>query len=99
MLRSGVFRLQVTQIAHPMPPQAAVEARARDIRVQELPHHREQVVDRHQQRLAQDNRHRPLRGRKCRLKPVRRLAAVMHRVAMLPIVDRLLGRAEPRRKG
>ena len=90
VLRSGVASLQVTQIAHPMPPQAAVEARARHIRVQELADHGQQVVDGHQQRLAQDNRHRLLRGRECCLKPVRRVAAVLHTVAMLPFVDGLL---------
>ena len=37
VLRSGVFRLQIAQIANPMPPQTPVEARTRDIRVQELP--------------------------------------------------------------
>jgi hypothetical protein len=83
-----------------MPPPAAFEARARDIRVQELPHHRKQVVERNQHRLCRGQPPPPLAdARKWRLKPVRRVASIMHRVAMLPLVDRLLGRAEPRRKG
>ena len=90
VLRSGVASLQVTQIAHPMPPQAAVEARARHIRVQEFADNGEQVVDGHQQRLAQNGRHRLLRRRQRGLQPVRRVAAVMHTVAMLPLVDGLL---------
>ena len=56
VLRPGRCRLQIAQIAHAMPPQAAVETRARDLRVQDLPHHRQQVIDRHQQCPAQDNR-------------------------------------------
>ena len=36
VLRSGRFRLQIAQIADAMPPQTAVQARARDLRVQEL---------------------------------------------------------------
>ena len=37
VLRSGAFRLQIAQIANPMPPQAAVQPRARDLRVEKLP--------------------------------------------------------------
>ncbi len=47
MLRTGIFRLQVVQIAHAMTAQAAVAARARDLRVQELPDRRQQVIERH----------------------------------------------------
>jgi|GEM_PF-3116019 len=99
VLGSGVFRLQIAQIANPMPPQTPVQPRARDLRVQELAHQGEQVVDRHQQRFAQDDRHRLLRRGQGRLQPVRCVAAVMHAVAMLPFVDGLLGRPEPLRQG
>ena len=55
---------------------------------------RQQVVDRHQQRLAQNHRN----GLLCRcrrgLQPVRRVAAIMDAVAVPPFVDRVLGRAE-----
>ena len=98
VLWPGGFRLQIAQIAHPVPPQAAVEARARNLGVQELADHGERVVDRHQQRLAQNDRHRLLRRGQGRLQPVRCVAAIMHAVAVLPLVDGLLGRPEPLRK-
>ena len=94
-----VFRLQIAQIAHPMPPQTPVKPGARDLRVEKLPHHRQQVIDRHQQRLAQDDRYCLLRRRQRGLQPVRRVAAVMHALTMPPFVDGLLGRAEPLRQG
>ncbi len=37
VLRSGAFRLQIAQIANPMPPQTPVKPRARDLRVEKLP--------------------------------------------------------------
>ena len=74
---------------------AADDGRARHLRVQELAHHRQQVIKRHPQRLAQDNCHRLLRRGQRGLQPVRGVAAVMHRVAMLPFGDGLLGRPEP----
>ena len=79
-------------------PQVMYEGARWIVRVEELPHHRKQVVDRHQQRLAQDHRHGLLRRGQSRLQPVRRVAAVMHRVSVLPFVDGLLGRAEPFRQ-
>jgi hypothetical protein len=72
-----------------MPAQTAVETRARDIRIQELAHHRQQVVKRDQQRLAQRHGDGLLRGRQGRLQPVRRVAAIRHTVALAPFVDRL----------
>ena len=61
---------------------------------------REQVVDRHTKRLAQNNRDRLPCRRQYRLPVVRRVAAVVDAVAMLPFADRLSGRAEPlRRRG
>ena len=92
------FRLQVAQIAHAMAAQTAVEAGARGLRVQELPHHREQVVERHQQRPAQGHRNRLLRRGQRRLQLVRRVAAVVNAVAMFPFVNGLLGRAEALRQ-
>lgn len=41
-----VLGLQVTQIYHIMPTQAAVQARAGRIRAQELAHHRQQIIER-----------------------------------------------------
>ncbi len=98
VLRPGRLRLQIAQVAHPMAAQTTVEARARDIRIEKLPDHRQQVVDRHQQGFAQHHRHRLLRRCQCGLKPMRRVAAVMNAVAMPPFVDGLLSRAEPFRQ-
>jgi hypothetical protein len=39
-------RLQGAQVAHAMPAQAAVQPGTRNMRVQELPHHRQQVIQR-----------------------------------------------------
>jgi len=73
------------------PAQAAVETRARDVRVQELAHHREQVVERQQQRPAQGHGNGLLRRRQRRLQPVRGVAAVMNAVPIAPLPDGLLG--------
>lgn len=43
------LRLQVLQPGDAMPSQTAIEPRARYVRVQELAHHREQIVKRQQQ--------------------------------------------------
>jgi len=99
VLGPGVASLQIAQIADPVPPKAAVKARSGDVRIQELPDHRQQIVDRHQQGLAQNHRHRLLRRGQGGLQPVRRVAAVMNAVAVPPLVDGLLGRAEARREG
>ena len=108
VLGPGRFGLQIAQIADPFaivlepmalngsPAQTPVEAGARHLRVEELPHHGEQVVERHQQRLAQHDRR--LRRGQWGLQPVRRGAAVMHRVAVPPLADGLRGRPEPRRQ-
>ena len=68
------FRLQVTQIAHPMPPQTPVEARARDIRAHESPDRRQHFVKRHHPCFAHNHRHRLLRRGQGRLQAVRRMA-------------------------
>lgn len=53
VFRSGQLRLQVPQIAHPMPTQTPIQPRERHLRVRELPHLRQQVVNRHQQPSGQ----------------------------------------------
>ena len=98
VLGPGRLRLQIAQIAHPMPPQTPVEAGARDLRVEKLPDHRQQVVERDQERLAQNDRHRLLRRGQGGLQPVWRVAAVMHKVPVFPFADGLFGRAEPLRQ-
>ena len=89
----GFLRLQRLQVAHPMPAQAAVEPRARDMRIEELAHHGQQVVERQKKRPAQRNRDGLLRRRQRRLQPVRHVAAVVDVVAAAPLPDRLLGDA------
>ena len=96
VLWSGVFRQQVAQITHLMPPQTPVQPRARNLRVQELPEHRQEIVERHQQCFAQNHRHCLLRRGQRGLQPVRRVAAILHTIAMLPFVDGLLSRPEDR---
>ena len=87
----GFLRLQRPQVARPVATQAAVESRARDMRVEELAHHREQVVERQEQGLAEGNRDALLRRRQRRLQAVRRVAPVVDVVAPPPFPDRLLG--------
>ena len=48
--------------------------------------------------LHQNHRHRLLRRGQRGLQPVRRVAAIMNAVAMLPFVDGLLSRPEPLRQ-
>jgi hypothetical protein len=90
VLRLGCLGLQVAQVSHAMPTQAAVQARAGGIRVQELPHHSQQVIERDQQRRAQGHRCRLLRRRQRRLETVRRVTAILDAVALAPFVDSLL---------
>ena len=84
--------LQVTQVADAMSAKAAVEPRARDVRVQEFPHHRQQVIERHQQRAAQRHSHSLLSGRQCGLKPIRRTAAILDGLALAPFPYSLFSR-------
>jgi len=90
VFRPEGLRLPITQIARPMPSQAAIKARARNLRVQELPDHRQQVVDQHQQRLSKNHRHRLLRRCQRDLQPVRRMASVKHTVQVPSFADGLL---------
>lgn len=53
----GTGWAQITQVAHAVASQAAIQARAGDIRVDELVGDRQQVIERRQQRLAQLNNH------------------------------------------
>ena len=93
--RLRLFRLQRPQVAQAMAPQAAVEAGPRDLRVEELAHHGQQVVERQQKRLAQRHRNGLLRRRQRRLQPVRRVAPVVNVLAVAPLPHRLLARPKP----
>ncbi|CUH40984.1 hypothetical protein JSE7799_03725 [Jannaschia seosinensis] len=94
VLRLGRLGLQVAQVSHAMPAQAAIQPRARGVRVQELPHNRQQIIQRHQQRLSQGHRDGLLRWCQRRLEPVRRVAAIRDAVALAPLVNGLLRYAE-----
>jgi len=62
------------------------------VRIEELAHYREQVVERQQKRLAQRHRDGLLRRRQRRLQAVRRVAAVVNVVAVLAwIAARIFG--------
>ena len=98
-LEGAVLRLlflgrELAQVSHAMPPQATIQARARGVRVQELAHHCQQVIQRDQQRLAQGHRDGLLRRRQCGLKPVRRVAAILDAVSLAPFIDGLRGDPE-----
>ncbi len=82
--------------------QTPIQPRARGVRVQELPHHGQQVIKRDQKRPAQ--RHRdgflcplssfaskrlPGSGRQRRLQPMRRVAAIPIAVTLAPFIYRL----------
>ncbi len=60
-----------------MTTQASVQPGARDVRVEKLADHGEQVVERQQQTLSQRDGHGLLRWRECGLQPVRRVAPVV----------------------
>ena len=94
----GFLGLQVTQVPHPMPTQAAIQPRARGVRVKELTDHGQQVVERDQQRLAQRHGDGLLRRRQCGLKPVRRVAAILDAVSLAPFIDGLRRHPETFRK-
>ncbi len=89
--RLRLLRLQRLQVAHPMTAQAAVEARARGTRVEELAHHGQQIIKRQEKRLAQRNCDGFLRRGQRRLQLVWRMAPVVNVVATPPLPDRLLG--------
>ncbi|CUH40492.1 hypothetical protein JSE7799_03226 [Jannaschia seosinensis] len=104
MRRLRLFWLQRSQVARSMPTQTVVEPGARVVRVQELAHHGEQVVERQQQGRAQGHGDSLLRRRQRRLKTVWRVASVLGAVPVPPLPDRLLGdavalRHHPRRLG
>ena len=91
VFRSGCPVLEVAQVSHALPPQAAVQPGARGVRVQEFPDRRQQVVERDRQRLAKRHCDGFLRGRQRRLKTMRGVAAILDTVTLAPLVDGLPG--------
>lgn len=89
---------QLVQVADATPTQTTVQHRARDMRVPELPHHSQEVIERDQKRLAQRHRHGLLGWRQGGLQLVRRVAAIFDAVAPAPLVDRLRRHTEALRQ-
>ena len=88
--RLGFFWLQLAQVAHTMTAQAAIKTGPRNMWVQELAHHGEQIIQRQKQGCSQCNSHSLLRRAQCGLKPVRRVAQVVDAIALTPLPDGLL---------
>jgi len=72
-----------------MPPQTAVQARARRVRIEKLPDHGKQIVERDQQRLSQGHRDGFLRWRQRRLQPMRGMATILDAVPLAPFINGL----------
>ena len=87
VLGLGSLRLQRPQVAHPVAAQAAIQPRARDLRVDELAHDRQQIVQRQQQSLAQFHRDDLLRRGQGGPQPMRRVRPVFEARAVLPLED------------
>ena len=85
----GDLGLQISQVADAMTAQAAVQPRARGIRVQELTDDSQKIVERDQQRLAQRYGEALLGWRQRRLQPMGRMAAILDAIALAPLVDGL----------
>lgn len=94
----GGLGKQRLEIADAMPPQATIEARPRHVRVQELPRHRQKVVERQQQNAAQLDNHSLLGGRQGRLQSMRGGRQVMNALAPLPLARRLLAHPVAKRQ-
>ena len=56
VLWAGLCGLQIAQVAHAMASQTTIQPRARGMRIQKLPNHGKQIIQRHEQCLAQRNR-------------------------------------------
>lgn len=76
-----------------MAAQASIQAQARDTGTDELARNRRQVIQGQQQGASQLHHHGLLRRREHSLQAVRRVRAVAKDLALLPLVDGLLGDA------
>lgn len=70
-----------------MSAQAAIQARARDFGMDELPGHHEQVIEGQQQELAQFHHHKFLLRRKCRVQGLRPMRAIPRIRARPPLAQ------------
>jgi hypothetical protein len=86
---SGGLGKQRPEIAHAVPPQAPIQARPLDVRVQKFTANRQKVVERQQQNAAQLDNHGLLGRRQGRLQSVRGGRQVLNAVAPLPLARRV----------
>lgn len=82
--------LQRLQISHAMAPQAAVKTRAGGVRVEELAHHGEQIVERQQKRLRTATATACLAQASASFATVRRVDPVLDVAPLAPRPDGLL---------
>ncbi len=90
------LRRRLRQLIHATAHQQAVQGRATHGRMDELAHHRQQVVQRKPELRAQVDHQFLLPGVQRGLQPMRRVAAVCHRVAVLPALHGRAADAELR---
>lgn len=90
VLRAGFPSLQIAQVSNAMPLQTSIQPRVGYIRVQELSHHGQQIIQRYKQLLTQRHRDGLLRRL---LESERCMAATVYTVALAPIPNCLLGDA------
>lgn len=86
--------LEGVEVARSMAAQAPVQPGARDMRTDELPCHGQQVIQRQQQGAPPVKHQCFLCWREHRLQAMGRMRAVCKDIALLPLVDRLLGDPE-----
>ena len=82
---SVAFPLQGPQVAHTMPTQASVQSAPRQLRVQELPRHDQQVIQRQQRHFPHLHNDRLLLRRQGRVQRLRTMRPVFHVVAVAPL--------------
>lgn len=86
--RLGCLWPQRLELAHAMAVQTAMQPRARHIGVDERAHHRQQIVQREQQGLAQLHDDHLLCGCERRLQPMCRVGTVLEVGAVFPLEHR-----------
>lgn len=84
----GLLDFGLGQAVDATPTQQPVQRRAAHRRLDELPHHRQQVVQRQAQVRAQIDDDLLLAGIERGLQPVRCVAAILDRAALAPLADR-----------
>ena len=80
--------LQLSDVAHAMPAQAAVQAGARSQWTDELPRHDEQIIQRQQQHLAQFHDYRFLSVGQRRGQLMKAVRTIVDLLALLPFAHR-----------